>query len=534
MCRSVAESFQEFVEGCFAQPRRLQYASSFARGLVVEGLEDRRLLTIGIDVGTHDIVAGQTATITVAVTASDPSNDDDVSDFVLTARIGDVSSSDPNPSVTPTPVFSAINFTRPGDNDLLFDDPAFTVTATGGPVSGFEHIAQASVSMNPPGFPPDINGSVTPIEADGDLVDLVIDTTGVAAGSSFSLNLCDVAVVVGQEDSQFASPGPNIIPVDGAAASCTNGTINIVSSSSTVEGRHIFYGESSYGRTVAPDIAPLTVGNMGAYANTSNYVHGLNGIAFDVSEIPNGNTIDENDFIFETSTDGSTWTTVATTPTIDPVIEDGGTNGSDRVEIIFPNGTIQNTWLRVQAISTDFGLAGNDVFAFGHLRGNITFGDTASQAQVLSNDAVVMINRFGQNTLIEDDDDVDRDGQMLSNDAVISINNFNATLTYITLPAPAPPQAPLQASLTEDVDGDGTVSSKDALLIINSLNASGDEAEGESDLSLDVSGNGFVGPEDALQVINYINRNVVARDIVLAEDLSDYDDDTDSLIADIL
>ena len=47
----------------------------------------------------------------------------------------------------------------------------------------------------------------------------------------------------------------------------------------------------------------------------------------------------------------------------------GGVSGSDRVEIVWANGAIQDTWLEVKVLATaNTGLATEDVFVWGNKR----------------------------------------------------------------------------------------------------------------------------------------------------------------------
>jgi len=146
-----------------------------------------------INVGSHDLMENTSGeTIQLYVTGTDQ-----VTAFNLKAQIGD--GTGPNAE----PVFESIAF-----GGGMWDAYAYTVT--GGPISGAEQFAQASVAFN----------TTVSVPADGLLLTLTIDTTGFFDGDSFDLLLKGTEI---GSDSDFVVIGGGTLAPD-----ITNGTINVV------------------------------------------------------------------------------------------------------------------------------------------------------------------------------------------------------------------------------------------------------------------------------------------------------------------
>jgi RHS repeat-associated protein len=149
-------------------------------------------------------------------------------------------------------------------------------------------------------------------------------------------------------------------------------------------GQYIFYNDSAYGDTVAPDKTGLLPGQTAAFANFTNYLQGLNGLDVDVSGLAQPTAIGtgSNDFAFAVSHDGVTWT-AAPAPTAIVVHAGAGTGGSDRITITFADGAITNEWLRVTLKATArTGLTTPLVFYAGNLIGDATGNGIVTIADV--------------------------------------------------------------------------------------------------------------------------------------------------------
>jgi hypothetical protein len=146
-----------------------------------------------ITVGSHDLQENSPGqTVQLYVTGLEQ-----VTSFNLRAQIGD------GMGANPEPIFQAISF-----GGGMWDTYANTVM--GGPVSGAEQFAQATVAFN----------TSVSVPADGLLLTLTIDTTGFFDGDSFDLLLKSTQIGA---DSDFVQIGGGTLAPD-----ITNGTINVV------------------------------------------------------------------------------------------------------------------------------------------------------------------------------------------------------------------------------------------------------------------------------------------------------------------
>ncbi len=170
---------------------------------------------------------------------------------------------------------------------------------------------------------------------------------------------------------------------------------------STVEGRHIFYNQSTFdgnsaainandNNAIAPDKSPLFIGaGQAQLANITNFTRGINGIMVDLSTGVDHSGITASDFIFKVGANNtpSLWA-VAPVPSALSVTAGGGVSGADRVTITWADNAIANQYLQVAVrANANTGLAPTgimvdpdgpgaasavdvgDVFFFGHLLG---------------------------------------------------------------------------------------------------------------------------------------------------------------------
>ncbi len=151
-------------------------------------------------------------------------------------------------------------------------------------------------------------------------------------------------------------------------------TIGLISFSGTalagyVDGRYTFYDDPS---TVAGNKQALLPGQLADYANITNKMSGLVGIAVDMVGL--GGPLDHSDFLFRAgnSLSPSLWPSVPQAPTIS-VLASGGEGDSDRVVIAFDTGVVKDCWLEVTVLANDSTrLSGPDSFYFGNLAGDVT------------------------------------------------------------------------------------------------------------------------------------------------------------------
>jgi hypothetical protein len=183
---------------------------------------------------------------------------------------------------------------------------------------------------------------------------------------------------------------------------------------------------------LATDKAALLPGQNSTYANYTNYNLGLNGVVIDVDGLPVGTTNTQ----MLSSLQFAQWDGInlngfvplpgAAVPSVS-IVDGGGANGSDRVNITFPDNTLQNTWLQVTVLANaDTGLATNDVFYFGNVIGDVNTGNTGTRIRVNSLDTSAVRNNQspGANSAgVTNIFDVNRDGRVNALDTSAVRNN---------------------------------------------------------------------------------------------------------------
>jgi autotransporter-associated beta strand protein len=218
-------------------------------------------------------------------------------------------------------------------------------------------------------------------------------------------------------------------PADAVDYSPATATVSITVNPppASVVGEYVFYNESIWGTTVAPDKSALLPGEAASFANYTSYDEGLNGIAVDIANLP-GTSLSAGDFQFSVGngsvTDGSTWALASAAPTV-TVVPGGGTGGSSRVLLVWADNAIQDTWLRVEVLAdADTGLAAPFVFYFGNQIGST---GTAPNAKVTAIDLSAVVNNAQPSgASITNPYDFNRDGKVTAIDVSIVVNNAAA------------------------------------------------------------------------------------------------------------
>jgi YD repeat-containing protein len=211
-----------------------------------------------------------------------------------------------------------------------------------------------------------------------------------------------------------------------------------------VVGRDLFYNNSSFdGNDAAINSADdgaidtsksaLLPGQAAGTSNVTGTSLGINGIMIDVAGL--SGTPTTADFIFRVGSTGdpSTWA-AAPAPTGISVRTGAGTGGSDRVEITWADGAIDNEWLQVtMKADADTGLAGTDVFYFGDLR-----SDENGDGTVNFTDFAKVNADFGKTGVpVTQGDDYDKNGSVDNADFALVNADFNHSLPMITAPVQA-------------------------------------------------------------------------------------------------
>ena len=202
---------------------------------------------------------------------------------------------------------------------------------------------------------------------------------------------------------------------------------------------------------IATNKLALLPGETTTFANYTSYVHGINGLMIDIAGLASPGTLSTTDFEFRVGNSPNTaaWPTLTVAPSID-VRPASGIGDSDRVTLIWPNGTIVNEWLQVTVLATpNSGLLANDVFYFGNAIGETgnsalnTFIDAFDFASVRDNP-----KGMGDPATITNARDINRDRLVDGTDlAIVRDNQTNfitALLRLETNIAPPPVLVGLQ------------------------------------------------------------------------------------------
>lgn len=277
-----------------------------------------------------------------------------------------------------------------------------------------------------------------------------------------------------------------------------------------IEARHLFYNNSSFdgndpGVSALDDAAidstrmALLPGETPQTTNVSSYTLGINGLMIDVVNLANSGNLSLNDFTFEVASahDATAWVTAPDPDQI--VVRPGeGTNGSDRITLTWPDGSITARWLRVTTRATAAtGLASDDVFLFGNLP-----ADASGNGLVNIGDLAVLALEFGS---VGDEillSDFNRDGIVNIGDLSVLAPKFGSTYDQIDT---QPPDIELRSFSLPDV---GTVD----LLDIDPLAVVGPD--------------GLIGQAVDFDVdLHGLFEGISATDIVTRIDLFDEDGD---------
>jgi hypothetical protein len=155
----------------------------------------------------------------------------------------------------------------------------------------------------------------------------------------------------------------------------------------------------------------------------------------DIAALPPG-TPTASDFAFKIGNDnnpaGSGWSSIVPSPTIS-LRRGAGTGGSDRIELIWSDNAIQNTWLQITVkADAQTGLASDDVSYFGNQIGET--GNNPANAFVDAGDFVAVRDHpadFLHRALPSNPYDFNHDSFVNATDLVIARDNTNNFLNAI-------------------------------------------------------------------------------------------------------
>ena len=253
---------------------------------------------------------------------------------------------------------------------------------------------------------------------------------------------------------------------------------------SAVTNRQLFYANSvfdgythnpatAHDESIALDkVALLPNQGESTFTNISSYGAGINGIMVDISAGANHAAMKANaasDFTFRVSgrfasNATNTWTTLsgANLPSVNVRLGDPAA-GTDRIELVWPNGTIVGTWLEVTVkANADSGLTADDVFYFGSSPGDTGFGNDPEASFVDATDELLVSNhqesdlslKYAYDVAKSNIYDFNRDGQVDATDQIF-VRNFadsDSELDMIDSSANGPVAVFVGTSATRDAN----------------------------------------------------------------------------------
>ena len=197
------------------------------------------------------------------------------------------------------------------------------------------------------------------------------------------------------------------------------------------------------------------------FANVSSYTRGIDGIMIDL--VGSHGSITANDFTFRLGNNNSpaTWTPLAQSPTL-TVRGGAGASGADRVELTWPDGTIQKQWLQViVAANANTGLPSSYMFFFGSAVADSGTGDTSTYLVNLIDEQAARNDPHSNANLaaVDNPNDFNRDRLVNTIDQIAVRNNLTSTPTALKLANISIAAPSMAAALWLDTGPDGAPNS---------------------------------------------------------------------------
>ena len=282
-------------------------------------------------------------------------------------------------------------------------------------------------------------------------------TTDAAGNASFDQVLQHTA----QPYERGPAPAGEVVT---ATATAPDGSTSEFSNPAPVPGvvdRHLFYNGSSYDggnaaatpaddNAIAPDVNEVLPLGFASLNGVSRYHKGINGIMIDLAGKPAGSVLTPDDFVVKVLPAGTfqpeyteRWP-AGPAPSQVVVRPGAGTGGTDRVTLIWPDGAIRNTWVRIEVRPNErTGLTVPDVFFYGSLAGESSGSGQRNSETVNALDLTAMkraVTVVGARPVaITETADHNRDGRVNALDLAVVKRNLNATIQYFTPRLPEPP-----------------------------------------------------------------------------------------------
>ena len=275
-----------------------------------------------------------------------------------------------------------------------------------------------------------------------------------AGGQSFAI--ITAASIVGQFSTVSYPPAPL-----GTFWRLTYNPTSVVAKlvqAAVLEKGGVFYNNSVFDASgsgaqddlaIAIDKEPLLPGMKATTNNYTNYSKGLNGLVLDIANLTTG-TMVAADFEFRigNNNDPSSWS-IAPNPVEVTIRPGAGVLGASRVNLIWNDGDIKNTWLMVKVLrNQSIGIDAPIVLYFGNAVGETGTPNAANTVAVVDITDVSGVRnnpRSGLNQApINFPYDFNRDRKVDLTDLSIAINNPRSALNGLKL-ITVPPQLPAGA-----------------------------------------------------------------------------------------
>jgi hypothetical protein len=237
---------------------------------------------------------------------------------------------------------------------------------------------------------------------------------------------------------------------------------------SVIAGRYVFYNHCALdGDDLDPNAADdnaidatrhaLLPGETPCPENCTRYSRGLNGIMIDVVRLPASAQLRSEDFRVLVSDIGG-WVE-GPQPAGISIRRGAGAGGSDRVTLVWDDGAVAATWLRVTVLPTErTRLAGPDVFIFGSLPGDLDGNGVVSDA-----DYTLWADHYGRSEA------ADLQAADLNLDGAVSDADYTAWADHYGKSLGDPP-----TGMAGDADGDGAITDADYTIWADNYNAATD------------------------------------------------------------
>ena len=254
-----------------------------------------------------------------------------------------------------------------------------------------------------------------------------------------------------------------------------------------VLGRYVFYNDSAFDgnniamttaddNAIAIDKQALLPGQRASFSNYTSYSKGINGITIDIAGLAGVPNV--GDFLFFQGNDNNPAAWNPAPLPYGPWVRPGaGVNGSTRIEFVWADNAIQNTWIQITVkADADTGLSAPDVFYFGNAIGE---SGNLPLINAIVDGADIAATQSDPDTApnsapITNPHDYNRDGRVDFNDVLITAGNQTTASSALKLI--------------------GYATFSDLLLVAQNYGGYGTRGEG------DFSGDGVVNFNDLLLV----------------------------------